>query len=241
MMDKQLLQEIREAAAVEGKEQPILAKLPDKDLAFLFSQVKNGAGNRAIARALRGRLSLTGSENSLAQSIGKFRARVGYLFKQRSNSDLPSRLRKLCKEVAENSEEDLELIEQIEKDYGNLINERIAEAREQGTLPMDLHKHVQSLATLRKTRQRLEKEAKDSFLIPPRDAEFEKRANAVHDAFVGSDGEKMIRAANLFLEKAQKFCVTMEFDPKTGEYKPETEGKRKRTEVGVLQRLAVAK
>jgi hypothetical protein len=224
-----ILKQLR-AAGVKGKQKPFVASLPDDDLFYVFTQLQNGSSNRSIARALIYRSVVEGSENSVAQSIGKMKRRIEPLLRRAACSEisLPSP-GKIMKSI-DGLEPDIQLerIRRIEKTYGELIQQMIDECEDSALLPLDFPKHVTSLSTLVKIRMRMEEKApKRARPQPISDAQFEADADYAMRNFVRNDGDKMIRMAQKFLDLIKEHEVELEYDENTGQYE-HVEGWRKK-------------
>ncbi len=115
-------------------------------------------------------------------------------------------------------------LEQIERDYRELINNALNDSREAGILSSDLHKHIAALATISKTRAQLEK---DSIANPGQPGSYyeseeaqqimKRRSDLVLD-YIGEDADKMIKWAWAFLAEAEKHVIKANRNPVTGEY-----------------------
>ena len=211
----------RLAKSSRGQSQDLLS-LDDEAIYQIFHQVQNGSGNRSTARFLREKYNIGGSENSLQQSIGKLKKKIEPLLRNAPVKRPEPSLEKRIKEVNNcPSDEKLATLRQIEADYRDLINSAISKSKEAGILSADLHKHITALANLSKTRAQLEKDVlKDSTksFIDDFTAIDERRSKIVLDRYIGNDGQKMVRAAQAFLEGIEKKCVKMNLNPETGEY-----------------------
>ncbi len=211
----------RLAKSSRGQSQDLLS-LDDEAIYQIFHQLQNGSGNRSTARFLREKYNIGGSENSLQQSIGKLKKKIEPLLRNAPVKRPEPSLEKRIKEVNNcPSDEKLATLRQIEADYRDLINSAISKSKEAGILSADLHKHITALANLSKTRAQLEKDVlKDSTksFIDDFTAIDERRSKIVLDRYIGNDGQKMVRAAQAFLEGIEKKCVKMNLNPETGEY-----------------------
>jgi hypothetical protein len=215
------------ARSSRGQSQNILA-LNDEAIYQIYHQLQSGAGNRSTARFLREKFNVGGSENSIQQSIGKLKKKIEPLLRTAPRTVPKTSLEAKVKEIEHlPHDKKLATLEQIERDYRELINNALNHSREAGVLSSDLHKHIAALATISKTRAQLEK---DSIANPGRPASFyeseeaqrimKRRSDLVLEHYIGEDGDKMIKAAWDFLAEAEKHVIKMNLNPETGEYEP---------------------
>jgi hypothetical protein len=215
------------ARSARGQSQNILS-LSDDAIYQIYHQLQSGAGNRSTARFLRENYNVGGSENSLQQSIGKLKKKIEPLLRTAPTTVPATTLEAKVKEIKHlPHDKKLATLEQIERDYKELINNALTQSREAGVLSSDLHKHVTALANLSKTRAQLEK---DSLANPGRPASFyeseeaqqimKRRSDLVLEHYIGEDGDKMIKAVWDFLAEAEKHVIKMNRNPETGEYEP---------------------
>lgn len=195
-----------------------LLELEDDTLYALFVQLRTGSGNRAIARLLQQR-GVRGSENSLQQAVSKLRKRLSKLLYADPYDSFPVVPTSLAEIGHLPEQEKLTLLRTIESDYARVVKKMIDTANETGTIPLDLHKHVQGLATITKTVSKLEaqaalNESQWSF----DDKEFDARAQFVLENCIGNDGDRLVQMAQKFLVEAEKHCILMDLDQETGEF-----------------------
>lgn len=212
------------ARSSRGQSQNILA-LSDEAIFQIYHQLKNGAGNRSTARFLREKYNLGGSENSLQQSIGKLKKKIEPLLRTGPITTPTTSLEAKIKEIDHlPSDKKLATLEQIEREYQELINNALSNSKKAGVLSSDLHKHITALATISKTRAQLEK---DSLANPGRLGSYyesdeaqqimKRRSDLVLD-YIGDDSDKMVKWAWDFLAECEKHVVKMNRNPETGEY-----------------------
>jgi hypothetical protein len=222
----------RLAKSSRGQTQSILS-LSDEAIYQVFHQLNNGGGNRSTARFLRENYNVGGSENSLQQSVGKLKKKIEPLLRTAPITVPKVSLEAKVKEIKHlPHDKKLATLEEIEREYRELINDALKHSREAGVLSSDLHKHVTALASLSKTRAQLEK---DSIANPGRPASFyeseeaqrimKRRSDLVLD-YIGEDADKMIKWAWNFLAEAEKHVIRMNFNNETGEYE-EVEPRKK--------------
>ena len=223
-MDRDTLKLLRKQARIGGKRAPLVAELPDDALEFVYDQIRGGASNRSIARALKAKLQLTGSENSIAQSVAKLRKRTSSLLKPTASSNVWEPVPSIHQADSGNreisQETELETIKKVESSYGALIEAQVAKAQSNGLIPSDLAKHVKALAELSKVRHRLEKASQgDAWpgVKKPEDLEIDRLSNLVLTHVIGDDKEKYIRGAQKFLEAIMNDPNIVDIDPETGE------------------------
>ena len=216
MTQEKIVRQIRELARSSRGKSLSLLSLNDEALYAAYYHLKNGAGNRATARLLQEKYLLATSENALQQAVGKLRKKIHSLLRPESSSLAPLQVEAKSLPLDEN-------LEEIGKSYGQLIEEKISEARDTGILSPDLHKHVTALANLIKTRAQLGRELslhETSRAEAQEFRDFSKRADRAHSYLTnnGQDTEKMIRAATEFIQGIEKKCVNLEINKETGEY-----------------------
>ncbi len=215
------------ARSSRGQSQSILA-LSDDAIYQIFHQLQSGAGNRSTARFLRERYNVGGSENSIQQSIGKLKKKIEPLLRSAARTAPTTSLEAKVKEIYHLPQhKKLASLEEIERDYRELINIALNDSREAGILSSDLHKHIAALATISKTRAQLEK---DSITNPGRPGSYyeseeaqrimQRRSDLVLEHYIGQDGDKMVKAVWAFLAEAEKHVIKMNRNPVTGEYEP---------------------
>ncbi len=176
--------------------------------------MKRGLSSRAIARFLR-KSGMNGSENSLQQTLSLFRKRIGPLLS--GESAPPSLPRSPLKIPAEVSclpaDEMLSTVRDIVKAYGQGISQLAKAAAENGgAMTEDLSKHVKSYSALVATQARLEATVVKSRPVAlTADPSFDELANRAHD-YIGSDGDKMVKASQKFLMRLEKKCIALEQD-----------------------------
>lgn len=214
----------RLAQSSRGQTQSILS-LPDEAIYQIYHQLQSGAGNRSTARFIRETYRIGGSENSLQQSIGKLKKKIEPLLRAAPITAPTTSLEAKIKEIEHlPSDKKLATLEQIEREYRELIGNVITNSKEAGIISSDLHKHITALATISKTRAQLEK---DSLANPSQPASFyeseeaqrimKRRSDLVLD-YIGEDADKMVKAAWDFLAECEKHLVTMNLSRETGEY-----------------------
>jgi len=216
MTQEQIVTQIRELARSSRGQSLSLLSLSDEALYAAYHHLKSGAGNRATARLLQEKYLVATSENALQQAVGKLKKKIQSLLRPESNSLAPLQVEAKSLPLDEN-------LEEIGKSYGQLIEEKISEARDTGILSPDLHKHVTALANLVKTRAQVNRELslhESSRAEALALREFGKRADRAHAYLTnnGQDTEKMIKAATEFIQGIEKKCVNLEINKETGEY-----------------------
>ena len=215
----------RLAKSSRGQSQNILA-LSDDAIYQIYHQLQSGAGNRSTARFLREKFNVGGSENSLQQSVGKLKKKIEPLLRTAPITALRTSLEAKVKETDHlPHDKKLATLEEIEREYRELINNALNDSREAGILSSDLHKHIAALATISKTRAQLEK---DSIANPNRPASFceseeaqqimKRRSDLVLEHYIGEYGDKMVKAVWDFLAEAEKHVIKANRNPETGEY-----------------------
>src|SRR5208283_2971180 len=118
----ELLKQIRNIGRGTRGNPPAILQLPDATLYEVFEQMERGLSNRAIARFLR-KSGMSGSENSLQQTLSLFRKRIAPLLG--AESAPPSLLQAALKIPAEVStlptDDMLSTVRDIVKAYGESI------------------------------------------------------------------------------------------------------------------------
>jgi len=213
MTQEKVVSQIRELARGSRGKSLSLLGLSDEALYAAYHHLKNGAGNRATARLLQEKYLVATSENALQQAVGKLKKKIHSLLRPESSS-----LQVEAKSLPLD-----ENLEEIGKSYGQLIKEKISEAKDTGILSPDLHKHVTALANLVKMRTQVNRELslhESSRAEALEIKEFGKRADRAHAYLTsnGQDTEKMIRAATEFIQGIEKKCINLQINKETGEY-----------------------
>jgi hypothetical protein len=134
---------------------PAILELSDSTLYEVFEQMQRGLSNRSIARFLR-KSGMSGSENSLQQTISLFRKRIAPLLGGESAPPpLPQAVVKLPAEISSLPPDDmLSTVRDIVKAYGESIRQATVATAKNGTpLTEDLAKHVKSYSALVATRR----------------------------------------------------------------------------------------
>jgi len=211
---EELLKQIRIMGRGTRGAAPTILELSDATLYEIFEQMKRGLSNRAIARFLR-KSGMSGSENSLQQSVSLFHKRIGPLLGEESATpSLPQATLKIPAEVScLPADEMLATVRDIEKAYGKLIRQATVAAVENGA-PMreDLAKHVKAYSGLVTTKARLEATVvKSRPITPTEDRNFDELANRAIE-YIGSDGDKMVEASQKFLMRLAEKCIQLEQD-----------------------------
>jgi len=209
------VKQIRELGRGSRGKPPELWALGDATLHRVFFLLRNGCSNRSIARELKARFGLKSSENSVQQQVGKLRKRIAPLLRTVPPQEPVADISEIDRLPAE---ERLGRLMEIEKSYGDLIEEMLAAARDNdGLMTSDMAKHVKALSTIAKTRAQLESSGGQKNAGQPLgpginvNLEFESKAALAHDWLTsGGDGEKMVRAATNFLAEIEKRCITVE-------------------------------
>jgi hypothetical protein len=208
---------------------PAILELPDSALYEVFQQMQRGLSNRAIARHLR-QFGMSGSENSLQQSVSLLRKRIALLLDREAPvQSLPQTALKLLAEVSSlPPSEMLSTVTDIVNNYGECMRQLTKSAAESGTaITEDLSKHAKAYAALVATKTRLEQSVMKSRPVEtPEDPVSQERADKIWSYVTdnGRDTHKMAKAADLFIKKLEGKIVYLEQDA-TGEWREAT-GKR---------------
>ncbi|MGO9568545.1 MAG: hypothetical protein ACLP5H_13485 [Desulfomonilaceae bacterium] len=210
---EEILKQIRVMGRGTRGASPAIIGLADSALYQVFEQMLRGLSNRSIARHLR-KCGLTGSENSLQQSVSLFRKRIALLLSEESAPlSLPQAALKIPAEVScLPADEMLSTVMDIVKAYGESIRQATVTAAKNGTpLSEDLSKHVKSYAALVATKARLEQTVmkQGGALVPPEDRSLDELSKSALD-FIGDDGDKMVKASQKFLLKLAEKCISLE-------------------------------
>jgi hypothetical protein len=211
---EELLKQIRIMGRGTRGSTPAILQLPDSTLYDIFKQMQRGLSNRAIGRFLR-KYGMSGSENSLQQSVSLFRRRISPLLSEESAPpSLPQAVLKIPAEAYSLPPDDmLSTVTDIVKAYGESIRQATVSAANSGTpISEDIAKHVKAYSALVATQARLEATVVNSGSVTTTaDPSFEERANRAHE-YIGSDGEKMVKASQKFLMRLEKKCIQFEQD-----------------------------
>jgi hypothetical protein len=224
-----ILRELRQRSAVAGKQRTWIADLSDDELWQIYLKLRAGESSRAVAKYIQERWKIKekSETHSIAQGINKFRKRIADLLELQLSEDPEEKQRKQEESLNELEWSDgLLSLEKIVK----LARERVARMlteEEQGIRHPNLNRDMQALAALSK---QLTKD-KEFFLAHPNEDPVRKREEQIKDkkrkqqfdailASLPDDGERIIKAADRFLELAMERAVLVAFDPETGTYEP---------------------
>jgi hypothetical protein len=213
---EELLKQIRIMGRGTRGSPPAILELPDSTLYDIFKQMQRGLSNRAIGRFLR-KYGMSGSENSLQQTLSLFRKRIAPLLsRELSLQSLPQVALKMPAEVSSlPADEMLSTVTDIVKAYGESIRQATVAAAKSGTpISEDIAKHVKSYSGLVATKARLEASVVKSRPVALKeDPSFDELANRAHDYLSEDDlGHKMVEASQKFLMRLEKKCIQFEQD-----------------------------
>ncbi len=214
---EQLIQQIRILGRGSRGAPPAILDLSDPALYEVFEHLQRGLSSRAVARHLRFAGLMQGSENSLQQSVSLFRKRVATLLVSNSSqSPLPSSPVRLPADLDSlPHDEILSGVRDIERSYREAIKRALETATSaSGRLNEDLPKHIKAYDALVSTRTRLEQATPKTNSVCQEDREFEERANRVWEFYTdnGKDGDRLVKAAKIFLQKAEAKIIELEQD-----------------------------
>jgi hypothetical protein len=202
---------------------PAILDLPGDTLWEVFQQMQRGLSNRAVARHLI-KCGMSGTENSLQQTLSLFRKRISPLLAEESATPcLPEVALKLPVGASSLApDETLSTVRAIVKDYGEAIRQLTeAAARKGAPLGEDVSKHAKAYSALVATKARLEQTViKSEPVEPPQDRSFQEQADRVHE-WLSEDKDTMDRmkiASERMLKRLDEMRITMERDPTTGEW-----------------------
>ena len=146
LMQKYLVEKLRELSKVKGKMQPWTAQLTDQQLWELFLRLRNGESAKSIARYVQTWGMLPESTtHSLSQGVLKFKKRISHLLLTPPLQDA---------DLSADDTEPLDTLEEIERItrlQADRINKMMAEERETGVRYSNLSKELQSLSALTKS------------------------------------------------------------------------------------------
>jgi hypothetical protein len=215
-MKKDITDQLRRFASVPGKQRTSVSELTDDQLYELFLRLRNAEGAASIARHAQKvwKVNPHSSTHSISQGILKFRQRIAHLLLTGSipNADGISNL-----DFTLSPEEGstLEIMEALAKDYQARVKAMIDEEKETGVKYPFINRDLQALANLRKAILK-QKEWELTHEDPLKRKEYEKMGKRIERRFnglmeyLGEDGQdRMIRAADRFLELAEQHVLTM--------------------------------
>jgi hypothetical protein len=214
---EQLIQQIRILGRGSRGAPPAILDLSDPDLYEVFEQLQRGLSSRAVARHLRFSGLMQGSENSLQQSVSLFRKRIATLMVSNpSQCPLPSTPVRLPADLDSLPHDELlSGVRDIERSYRTVIKQALQIATSSaGRLAEDLPKHIKAYNEVVATRAKLEQMNLKTPSVTPDDREFEERANRVLEFYADNeeDADKMVKAANIFLQKAEARIIELKQD-----------------------------
>lgn len=218
-MKKLIIKKLREHASVPGKEKTWIAGLNDAQLFEIFSRFGNGESSKSIAFTVKEvwKIHPTTSTHSLSQGLLKYRKRISDLLTPPSISRNQSF--SLPPSTTIQEETVGESLEEIGRQQEDRIKRIMAEERQTGTKYPYLNKEIQALAALRKTIlkqrehdlkngpaiRRIKNQRTEKVLI--------KNLDKVLKNFGDIDGDRLLSAAQRFLELAAENSFIMEKDP----------------------------
>jgi hypothetical protein len=209
-MNKKIIEHLRRFSSITGKEKTWIGKLKDNELFELFVKIKNGESARAIARHAQKvwKVNPKSSTHSISQGISKFKQRVSHLLLSPPSASDEANASGSPPEFEEEST--LETMENIARQYEVRIKRMIVEEKETGVRYPFINRDLQALANLRKAilKQREWESIHGDSLIRKRrermEENIDRRFNSLMES-LGEDGrDRMIRAADRFLELAEQ-------------------------------------
>jgi hypothetical protein len=213
----ELLKRIRSLARGTRGRPPAILELPDATVCDIVEQMERKVSNRAIARFLR-KNGMSGSENSLQQTLSLFRKRIAPLLgRESAPPSLPQAALKIPSEVScLPADEMLATVTDIVKNYGEVIRQQTeAAAHKGGTIGEDLAKHAKAYAALVTIQARLQATVVKSRPVgPTEDPSFKERADRAWEQITdnGRDTDSMGKIVDRFLMKLEKKCISLEQD-----------------------------
>jgi hypothetical protein len=217
-MNKSIIEEIRKSASVKGKTPTWISYLKDEQLHEIFKRLRNGESAKAIARLTRDTwlLNRNSSIHSLSQGILKFNKRIAHLLLAPTTSEIKLACLPRQTEIEEIGTG--ESLEELARQQEIRIKGIIGEEKEYGIRYPNLNREIQSLAALRKAilKQREWEIKYGESLDRGKDLKLEKGIKVKFDRLmegISDDGrERIIFAAQKFLELAEKEAITVEID-----------------------------
>lgn len=217
-MKKLLIEQLRKNASVKGKEKTMISTLSDSQLLAVYTKLKNGESAKAIARHVREvwKINTVATPHSISQGVLKFKRRIAHLLITSPGIGTPPSFDESL--TGRSNRTPADELEELAELQGDRIKRIIKEERETGIKYPYLNREYQGLAALRKAlikerdyekkhwaeiQARKQKELKKGFK-----KKFDKVLTNLDD-----DGERLISAANRFLEMATKEAILMEEDP----------------------------
>lgn len=214
-VNKHIIENLRRFCTIPGKEKTWISELNDDRLFELYLKIKNGESARGIARHVKTvwRIGRQSSIHSISQGILKFRQRISHLLLFPSSATEEGNASVLPPGCEEDSP--LQIMEDIARQYEARIKRMIAEERESGVKYPYINRDLQALASLRKgiLKQREWEGTHGDALNRKR---YERMTQTMDGRFkgflerVGENGQdRLIRAANRFLELVEQKALTM--------------------------------
>jgi hypothetical protein len=221
-MKEHIIKQLRECAAVYGKQQTWISELSDDQLYKVFLKIRGGESCASIARFCQQQWGVKPKStiHSLKQGILKFQKRIAHLLVTVSGSPTVVDCSHNDSLVTHNCIESLEYDERIAAQLRRRIERMIKEESEAGFTQQNLGREILALTTLEKTiiKQR------EWFLRHPGEDPVEKkkelkRQESITNNFKGyienstAEGkEHLIEATSKFLEMCEQNAVTLEID-----------------------------
>lgn len=235
-MNERIIDQLRNAASVPGKEKTWISELTDQQLLEIYVKLKNGISAHNIAIYVRDswKILTKSSPHSIAQGIIKFKKRIAHLLnvscQETQQMPLPS-----IPDIPP-YESSLESLEDLANKLDKRIRDILQEERQTGTR-FPINKEINALSSLRKTilkqkQWELMHSNDDPMLLrkQKRDDERLRRSFDLMRSQLTDGGSVVAEMARRFIELAEKESVTMTYDEKTGRYKPVEEETAKETQ-----------
>ncbi len=243
----QIVKAMRDAIPSRGSKNE-LSNLTDEQLWQLFLKWRAGEPTASIAKWCHDNLNSERSADSWNTSLKRFKKRIAHvlvalpLAGSSSPTATGGKVLPLPGVQDYAPTTDLARLEKHISDYHLLINRLTREANETGIVNKDLARHQQAMATLLKTKMKLEESARarpeEPEISPQRMARLQAKFSKFCDMI---DADKMEKAIDEFLIQAEERMLTLEQRPDGSHtIRPATESERvKDLALGICGGLAI--
>jgi hypothetical protein len=223
-MNQELIDQLRKASCVQGKQKTWISGLSDSQLLEIFHRLQNGETAKSIARHVQKAWGVnpTSSIHALSQGILKFRKRCSHLLEVPAPPPQPISGFSALPDVDYDPGDDLESLDYIARIQRERIIAMIEREKKTGVKNPHMSRELQSLATLQKVI--LKQKAFDLLHEDPLKArKWAKRQQSlqkkfgVFDDFMNTMTEderyKLADSLDRFLDMAKQHCETLEVRP----------------------------
>ena len=216
VMDKNIINQLRAASSVKGKQKTWIFDLDNEKIHELFMRIKNGDSAKSIAQhcQLTWEIRPDSSVHSLSQGILKFKKRIAHIL---ASSPTQESTPQVSSRILDDPSSNLETNEQIARNLRLRIERLMREEQELRITYPHLNKDIQTLSTLEKTilqqKEWIRKHPEDD----PEEKWFNRKmevARLLGETYLKTSTQesrdKMIKFCQMFLEEMPKHCITFE-------------------------------